>query len=109
MAKHPVTFFIRLRTYTYLELESLRLVNGETNEKLLMLQKRHGEYLISRIPMEANGAEWIQANEQEILEFEHISHDRTICLDLNLGNEDNNEEIYSYDDNGAKVPRMINA
>jgi hypothetical protein len=83
MAKHPVTFFIRLQTELSLELEfeNICLENAETNENLLMVGD--GELLISRFPREANGAKWIQANEQEILEFGRGNHDRTICLDLN--------------------------
>jgi hypothetical protein len=107
MAKHPVTFFIRIVTHSYYN-DNICLKNAETNENLLVVRKPGpGVFLISRIPREANGAEWIQANEQEILEFEHVSHDRTIYLDTEI--EDNNEVIYSYNTSGAKVPRMINA
>jgi hypothetical protein len=79
MAKHPVTFFIHLDDSS--ELESICMENGETSENLLMVKKLDGEFLISRFPMASN-SEWIQANEQEILEFGSVSHDRTIYLDI---------------------------
>jgi hypothetical protein len=84
MAKHPVTFFIQVRFY-YLEFEDICLENAETNENLLVVKKRMPDndyaFLISRIPKAAN-AKWIQANEQEILEFGHVNHDRLIHLDI---------------------------
>jgi hypothetical protein len=79
MAKHPVTFFIRIRTYYYFELGNICLDNGGTSENLLMVKKSDGQFLISRFPMASN-SEWIQANEQKILEFGHVSHDRKIYL-----------------------------
>jgi hypothetical protein len=85
MAKYPATFFVRIRMQIYsdLGLEDIRLENAETNENLLVVNKYNKVLLISRFPKEANGAKWIQANEQEILEFGDASHDRTIYLDLN--------------------------
>jgi hypothetical protein len=79
MAKHPVTFFIRIRTYYYFELGNICLENGETSENLLMVKKKGGKFLISRFPMAAN-SEWIQAHGQEILDFGHVNHDRKIYL-----------------------------
>jgi hypothetical protein len=83
MAKHPVTFFILIQTYSYLELEleNIRLENGETNENLLMVKKFNGVFLISRYQMAANDA-WVQANGQEIMKFRRVSNDRTIYLDI---------------------------
>jgi hypothetical protein len=80
MAKHPVTFFIRMGTYFFFELEKICLENSETNE-ILVVKRWYGAYLISRFPMAANGAKWIQANGQEITEFEHVNHDRQIYFD----------------------------
>jgi hypothetical protein len=77
MAKHAVPFFIRVETGLRL-LEDICLENGETNEKLLVV-KRDAFVMISRYQMAANDA-WIEANVQEILTFEHVSHDRTIYL-----------------------------
>jgi hypothetical protein len=96
-----------VKTVPIFGLHNICLENAETNENLLMIEKRHEEILISRFPREAYGAEWIQAYGQEIFGFGRVSHDRTIYLDLDLG--ENNEVIYSYNNNGAKVPRMINA
>jgi hypothetical protein len=86
MAKHPVTFFIRMGAYLS-GFENVCLENGETNENLLVvkIKNSYDEFLISRFPREANGAKWIQANEQEILEFKrNHKPDRTICLDLDI-------------------------
>jgi hypothetical protein len=82
MAKHPVTFFVQMRTDFSLELENICLENAETNENLVV--KKYGAFLISRFPKAANSAKWIQANEQEILEFAYVRHDRTIYLDPQL-------------------------
>jgi hypothetical protein len=85
MAKHPVTFFIRLQPNCYFRnLETICLENGVTNESLLVVKKWHRTFLISRLPTaaKANDANWIQANEQEISEFEHDYHERTIYLDI---------------------------
>jgi hypothetical protein len=81
MAKHPVTFFIRMQTWFSFNFENIYLENAKTNENLLMVKKCNIVYLISRFPMAANGAEWIQAYGQEILEFPSVDHDRIICLD----------------------------
>jgi hypothetical protein len=80
MAKHPSNFFIRI-TYNF-QGEYASMENWQTNEKLV-LKKLYGAFLISRYPMRAN-AKWIQANGQEILEFVHVSYDRTIYLDHQL-------------------------
>jgi hypothetical protein len=65
------------------ELENVCLKNYETNENLVV-KKLYGAFLFSRFPMEANGAKWIQRNGQEILEFVHVRHNRTIYLDREL-------------------------
>jgi hypothetical protein len=77
MAKHPVTFFIRVETCLQL-LEDICLENGATNEKLLVV-KRGECVMISRYPMASN-REWIQAHGQEIMNFGSVRHDRTIYL-----------------------------
>jgi hypothetical protein len=86
MAKHPVTFFIRIGTCYLIKFENICLENGETNEKLVVKKWFDAvpisrAVLISRFPMAAN-SEWIQAQGQEILEFGSVSHDRTIYLDI---------------------------
>jgi hypothetical protein len=92
MAKHPVTFFIRIGTCYLIKFENICLENGETNEKLVVKKWFDAvpisrAVLISRFPMAANSAKWIQANEQEVLEFGPVSHDRTISLDVYFGPE----------------------
>jgi hypothetical protein len=67
MAKHPVTFFIRIADF-HLQLEDICLENAETNENL-SLKRWCGAFVFSRFPRSANGAKWIQANEKEISEF----------------------------------------
>jgi hypothetical protein len=81
MAKHPVTFFIRMGIHPSWELENICLENGETNENLMIVKELYGAwaFVISRYPMASN-SEWIQANGQEILEFAYFDHDRMIYL-----------------------------
>jgi hypothetical protein len=76
LAKVPVKFFIHLAVF---QCENHSLVNGQTNE-VLVIKKAKDAILISRYPMEAQD-EWVQANEQEVLDFDFNSQDRRIFFD----------------------------
>jgi hypothetical protein len=90
MAKQRVSFFVRLQlpdNWDWATTEELIWFdNGQTNERLVMAIRKVQQWgslnkvmLISRYPMEAT--QWIEANEQEAIDWLFDKQKRRIYLD----------------------------
>jgi hypothetical protein len=101
MAKQPISFFVRLQLPDNWDLatteEFIWFDNGQTNERLVMAIRQVQQWgsvnkvmLISRYPMEAT-SQWIEANEQEALDWIFYKQKRRIYLDEQL-----NSTIWSF-------------
>jgi hypothetical protein len=81
MANHPASFFICTSTYPE-DVEDISIDNDKTNEKLVIKIANHGneeKLLISRYPLKAS-KNWIEANENEITQWNGETLDRKITL-----------------------------
>jgi hypothetical protein len=104
-ATHPVSFFFHVQTFGRgnVEWQDVCLDNDQTNERLVvksidppsrdpnnfMTEKR---VLISRYPVAANRG-WIEANEQEVMNWDFDEQNRQIRFDewsLRLGQNGGN-------------------
>jgi hypothetical protein len=97
MATSPVSFFVHFQVYIRnVDWQNICLDNGQTNERLVVKATifphpggplRRGYFqtkvLISRYPVGANQA-WIEANEQEIMEWNFHKQNRRIHFEQGL-------------------------
>jgi hypothetical protein len=93
-ATRPVSFFVYVRASNRgnaVHWQDICLDNGQTNERLVVKTSNHhpGDFkifvLISRYPVGANH-EWIEANEQEIMEWNSDEQNRRINFEQSLRN-----------------------
>jgi hypothetical protein len=95
-AIHPVSFFVSTLAFGHrgnVQWQDVCLDNGQTNERLVVKkiddphpgdQLYYQFVLISRYPMGAN-QEWIEANQQEIMEWKFHEQNRRIRIERSLG------------------------
>jgi hypothetical protein len=91
-AIHPISFFVYVHAFvsSYVEWPAICLDNGQTNERLVVKTIDPPSLfhlypvLISRYPAGANQA-WIDANENEIMEWKFHEQNRRIRFDYSLG------------------------
>jgi hypothetical protein len=94
MATCPVSFFVYVRVRAYergdVEWQEICLDNSQTNERLVVKTCDPPSVglpllsvLISRYPVAANKA-WIEANEQEIMEWKFPKHSRLLQFERSL-------------------------
>jgi hypothetical protein len=96
-AIHPVSFFVYAEVSENVDWQDICLDNGQTNERLVVktIDNNPGDQLIlelfgpeklvliARYPVAANQA-WIEANEQEIVDWNFRKQNRQICFDYSL-------------------------
>jgi hypothetical protein len=85
-AKIPASFFIRLFVYDTVDWHDSSMENGDTKEKLVIKKvattrhtNRQQMVLISRYPLAA-GKHWIEANEQEAIDWKFDQQNGRISL-----------------------------